>query len=73
MSNQEYTSRGLPYRVNGQELFWSVGGTFKDESSEAGGVLEWCFNEGDANHLKSLMEKDSRFSNLTVSDIRTEE
>lgn len=65
-----YKMRGLPcFDSRGHEMPWCVSGTeevvYEDGStSVGGGVLEWCYDEEDANERLRLMRPDPRFKNL---------
>lgn len=62
----KYTFRNLPWydERTKTNMPWIVQG----RCGEVFGVLEWCYNEGDAKHLMSQMEKDDSFSNLSISE-----
>ena len=66
-----YKFRNLPCRckATGQEMRWAVVGSYADGSG--GGVLEWCYNQGDAEHLVTEMEKDSRFTCLRAVEMES--
>jgi len=56
----EYIFRNLPCNILPEDELWCVTGFF----SNGGGVLEWCYNENDANERFQLMSFDKRFSEL---------
>ena len=59
-----YVFRGLPINIQPENSLWFVAGGYSDHSG--GGILEWCYDEGDANNILEEMKKDSRFSNLSA-------
>lgn len=67
--------RGLPmnlvpysstYETPIPDPLWCISGTYVGEGCREGGVLEWCYDEEDANELLAEMKKDPRFSELTA-------
>lgn len=58
-----YYMRNLPCILNGKEMPYSVSGNSTHMGS---GVLEWCLSYEDAEWTLSLMQKDHRFSNLSI-------
>lgn len=62
-----YKPRGLPCNITSDENLWCVCGSFTDETGGGGGVLEWCYDEDDANQRMLLMQRDPRYSNLSAS------
>lgn len=67
--NYPYTFRNLSCDAKTH----SVCGVFQDETGRGAGVLEWCWDLEDAEILKSLMERDSRFSELEIVEEKSEE
>ena len=71
-SQVPYKMRGLPCRdARGKEMEWSVCGSIKyglpaGSEGSARGVLEWCWNEKDAQQVMEQMKKDPRFSDLFI-------
>lgn len=65
-AKSSYKYRGLPCNIQPDDKLWCVSGS--DTWTGASGVLEWCYNEGDANSVKEEMSKDrGRFILLTAS------
>lgn len=64
-----YVFRNLPCNIQPDEALWCVRGRLNDptEPLHGGGVLEWCYNEGDAKERLAMMERDPRFSNLQAT------
>lgn len=61
----EYEYRGLPCSIVPDEYLWTVNGI---DCRGGAGVLEWCFDQADAEHRLELMQKDaSRFTQLSAS------
>lgn len=60
---QKYKFRNLSCSIRSDDKLWCVSGQCEGFGS---GVLEWCYDDDDANHRRSLMVKDKRMSNLTV-------
>ena len=56
----EYKLRNLPCTAGR----WYVAGT--DRLNGAGGILEWCTSEADANRVMAEMHRDPSFANLSV-------
>lgn len=56
----EYTFRSLPCNIVPENEVWCVTGFHEG----GGGVLEWCYNEDDANERLKLMSFDKRFNEL---------
>lgn len=66
---QPYQFRNLPCRVNGKQMPWIVGGICNFSATEIGaGILEWCYDQNDANTLANLMRQDSRFKEIKVRE-----
>ena len=61
----KYKFRNLPCSIC-ESTLWGVQGHFQEKDSKTGGVLEWCYDKEDAEATMSLMQKDPRFSNLSV-------
>lgn len=57
----------------GNHRKWCIVGKMEDGSSIGGGILEWCIDEDDANHLLKQMKTDRRFSDLRVERYSVEE
>lgn len=65
--NIPYKYRGLACDILPEEDLWCVSGMVTDEQGYVGGgILEWCFNEGDAAFLANEMKKDAKFAQLRV-------
>jgi hypothetical protein len=61
----EYRYRGLPCSIAPDEKLWYVGGQDKQGGS---GVLEWCYDKSDAQHMLTAMQHHSaRFVGLTAA------
>lgn len=58
----KYCYRGLPC----SEAKWSVCGIHNKSDGRAIGILEWCYDEQDANEIKAKMEMDPAFESLEV-------
>lgn len=59
-----YKFRGLPCNIQPDENLWCVCGGMK---GGGGGVLEWCYDEQDANDILKEMQKYSYFVGLHAS------
>ncbi len=62
----QYIFRNAPCTVGSHGETWYVAGKFIDEGDIGSGILEWCYDRDDALALKSEMQKDPRFSKLSV-------
>ena len=61
----EYRYRGLPCSIAPDENLWYVGG---QDKRGGGGILEWCYDEDDANAMLREMQKHAtRFVGLTAA------
>ncbi len=58
--------RGLPCNIAPENDLWCIVGALIDEDGTpvGGGILEWCYDETDANHLLSLIKDDPAYGNL---------
>ena len=56
----EYTFRSLPCNILPEDEIWCVTGFFNN----GGGVLEWCYNEDDANERLKLISFDKTYTEL---------
>jgi hypothetical protein len=59
-----YKLRNLPCNIVDDDHLWAVSGGFDDGRERSGGVLEWCYDEEDANNILSMMQLDPRYSDL---------
>ncbi len=62
----EYKLRNLPCTICPDDKLWTVCGNQKTENGIASGVLEWCYDQRDAETTKSMMKQDPNFTNLEV-------
>ncbi len=68
-----YKMRNLPCNIRPDHKLWCVMGAVDNGNGYyGGGVLEWCYDQADAEALVEEMQKDSRFSNLTASKYKEE-
>jgi hypothetical protein len=64
-ASSRYTYRGLPCTIAPDDKLWYVGG--QDLQDGGGGLLEWCYDEADAQQVLQDMQRfPSRFANLTA-------
>jgi len=69
---RRYKMRGLPCRdAAGKDMPWCVCGkedyTLPDGGRvTGGGILEWCWDQEDAENLLRQMQQDPRFSDLSA-------
>lgn len=59
-----YKFRGLPCSIQPDDKLWCICG---GEKNGSGGVLEWCYDEQDAETILKEMQKYPYFSNLHAS------
>jgi hypothetical protein len=62
-----YKLRNLPCNIADDDHLWAVSGSFEDFEDgfgRSGGVMEWCYDEVDANNILSMMQQDPRYSDL---------
>lgn len=66
---ERYEFRNLPCNIVPKNQLWCVSGVYEDKKKNmsGGGILEWCYNEEDANITLSQMKRDKRFSKLSAS------
>lgn len=58
-----YEYRGLPCSIAPDEELWCISGA--DKLDNSGGILEWCYGEGDAKEvLQKMSQYPDRFSDL---------
>ena len=62
----KYEIRGLPCTIAPKNKIWCVCGAYVDKKGnmKGGGILEWCYDEEDANITLFQMKRDPRFSKL---------
>lgn len=64
-----YKYRNLPCNIQPDDKLWCVSGA--DLTTGASGVLEWCYNQGDADSVMEEMKEDAgRFIGLYVEKYR---
>lgn len=63
-TKRKYQYRNYPCNIASDDNLWCVSG--EDKVSEASGVLEWAYNQQDANDVLALMQASSEFNNLTA-------
>ena len=56
----KYKFKRRPCNIRPDHLLWCVSGQYEG----GGGVLQWCYNEQDANRVLAEMQQDPEFSNL---------
>ena len=61
--NDAYKFRNLPCNIKPDDKLWCVSGMCINRSA---GILEWCYDQQDAEYRMELMLKDARFSNLSA-------
>lgn len=60
-----YNYRNKPCTIRGSNgELWCVSG--QDKITNAGGVLEWCYDQRDADGMLFLMNRSGEFSGLKV-------
>jgi hypothetical protein len=70
-SSSGYRYRGLPCSIAPDEQLWYVGG--QDLLGGGGGILEWCYDEADAQQvLKDMQRFPGRFANLNAESYAKE-
>ena len=53
-ADNTYHFRGLPCNILPDDKLWCVSGSY----AEGGGILEWCYNQGDAEYLAEKLRLD---------------
>jgi len=62
-----YKLRNLPCSIQPDDKLWCVVGRQKVESGAiASGVLEWCYDQRDAEITLQMMKEDPNFFDLVV-------
>lgn len=59
-----YQYRNLPCNVS--DPCWFVQGDFRDPSGYGSGILEWCYDEQDAQNRLAIMQTYPEFSRLSI-------
>ena len=63
---ESYRYRDLPCSIRPDNELWYVAGTDHHPKTAGGGVLEWCYDQNDAEHRLAIMQQYDQFSNLRV-------
>jgi hypothetical protein len=61
---RKYKYRNYPCNIQPDDRLWCVLG--EDTVSRAGGVLEWAYDQQDANSVLAVMKASGEFNNLTA-------
>ena len=56
-----YRFRNLPCTIRPGGTVWCVSGAYEDGTS---GILEWCYDQDDAEYQKAKMDLHGGFSHL---------
>lgn len=69
----KYQYRSLPCNITTSKKLWCVcGAILKNGKITGGGVLEWCYDQADAEAILKEMKKFSwEFSNLVAKPYRS--
>lgn len=59
---RKYQARNYPCNIQSDDKLWCIVGT--DNVANAGGILEWCYDQKDAEQLLKLMQATNEFSEL---------
>ena len=57
-----YKYRGYPCSIQSEDKLWCVVG--EDIISNSAGVLEWCYDQKDAEQVKAIMAATNNFRQL---------
>ena len=61
---RKYVYRGLGCNILPDERLWAVSGS--DLVNDSAGVLEWCWDQKDAETVLELMQSSGEFSDLNA-------
>ncbi len=64
---ERYKPRNLPCNIAPDNQLWCITGGCEN----GGGVLEWCYDEDDAQHRLKLMQADPRYTELKAEKWKT--
>jgi hypothetical protein len=59
---RKYKYRGYPCSIQPDDRLWCISGN--DRVTGAGGVLEWAYDQRDAEQLLAVMQASGEFSEL---------
>ena len=61
---RKYTYRNYPCTIQPDDRLWCITG--KDTVTGSGGVLEWAYDQKDADQLLEVMQASGEFINLSA-------
>ena len=62
---RKYQARNYPCTIQSDDKLWCITG--RDIVTNSGGILEWCYDQKDAEQLLEKMQASNEFNYLVAS------